>query len=46
MQSALPIQLGTAQDIADLPRTLTGKMFLAVAATGLVALCAHVSIPL
>jgi biotin transport system substrate-specific component len=46
MQTALPIQLDAANDIRQIPRTLAGKSFLAIAATGLVALCAHVSIPL
>jgi biotin transport system substrate-specific component len=46
MQTALPIQLVASHDPRQLPRTLTGKALLAIAATGLVALCAHVSIPL
>jgi len=48
MQSTLPIPLRVNGDIKDteLPRTLAGRMLLAVAATGFVALCAHVSIPL
>jgi biotin transport system substrate-specific component len=46
MQSVIPIQLEAAQGIRQLPRTLTGKAVLAIAATGLVALCAHVSMPL
>ena len=46
MQSTFPIQLGATQDFKDLPRTLTGKIFLAISATVLVALCAHVSVPL
>jgi biotin transport system substrate-specific component len=46
MQSALPIQLGDLQDLRELRRSLTGKIFLAVSATAFVALCAHVSLPL
>jgi biotin transport system substrate-specific component len=46
MQSTFPLQLGAAQDVRQLPRTLTGRAILAIAATGLVALGAHVSIPL
>jgi biotin transport system substrate-specific component len=46
MQSTFPLQLGVSQDIRQLPRTFTGRAILAIAATGLVALCAHVSIPL
>lgn len=46
MQSTFPIQLGAAQDLRALRHTLTGRIFLAVSATALVALCAHVSVPL
>jgi biotin transport system substrate-specific component len=46
MQSALPIQLDSAPRIGGLPRTLAGKAALTIAATGFVALCAHVSVPL
>jgi len=46
MQSALPIQLEAAPGLRHLPRTLTGKAALTVAATGFVAICAHISIPL
>jgi biotin transport system substrate-specific component len=46
MQSSLPIQLNPAQSIQELPRTMAGKAFLAIGATALVALCAHVSLPL
>jgi biotin transport system substrate-specific component len=46
MQSTFPIQLGTAEGIRDLPRTAAGKAFLAVGATALVALCAHISVPM
>jgi biotin transport system substrate-specific component len=46
MQSTLPIQLNPTQSIQDLPRTITGKAFLAIGATALVALCAHASLPL
>jgi len=46
MQSSLPIQLSAAQDLRTLRQTLTGKIFLAVSATVLVAICAHISVPL
>jgi biotin transport system substrate-specific component len=46
MQSALPIQLEAAPGFLQLPRTLTGKVVLAISATAFVALCAHVSVPL
>ena len=46
MQSTLPIQLDAQAGLYELPQTLAGKALLVVAATGLMALCAHVSIPL
>jgi len=51
MQSTLPVQLDTAgygalHDPRTLPRSLAGRVLLAIAASGLVALCAHVSLPL
>jgi biotin transport system substrate-specific component len=46
MQSTFPIPLGAAQDPKALTRTLAGRSFLAISATALVALCAHVSVPL
>jgi biotin transport system substrate-specific component len=46
MQSTLPIQLDATRDIRDLPRTLTGKIALAITATAFVAICAHISVPL
>ncbi len=46
MQSTLPISLDASRGIKELPRTLTGKLLLAVAASALVAICAHISIPL
>ena len=46
MQSTFPIPLGAAQDPKALTRTLAGRSFLAISATVLVALCAHVSVPL
>jgi biotin transport system substrate-specific component len=46
MQSAVPIQLGAVEDLQELHRSLTGKIFLAVSATAFVALSAHVSLPL
>jgi biotin transport system substrate-specific component len=35
-----------AQDLREFSRTLLGKILMVVAATGFVALCAHVSVPL
>lgn len=46
MQTALPLQIGDRQDVQGLYRGLTGKIVLVVSAAALVALCAHVSIPL
>jgi biotin transport system substrate-specific component len=46
MQSTLPIQLGVSHDLREFARTRTGKVLLAVSATGFVAICAHVSVPL
>jgi len=43
MQSTLPIPLGATQDLRELPRTRTGRIFLAISATAFVAICAHVS---
>jgi biotin transport system substrate-specific component len=46
MQSVLPIQLGDRQDVQTFRRSMMGKIILTVSATALVALCAHMSIPL
>ena len=46
MQSTFPIQLGATQGVKEFSRTSTGKIFLTVGATVLVALSAHVSLPL
>jgi biotin transport system substrate-specific component len=46
MQSTVPIQLGTTEGIGDLRRTVAGKALLAVGASALLALCAHISVPL
>lgn len=46
MQTTFPTQIGSAQDLKGLRRTLAGKAFLAVGATAFVALCAHISFPL
>jgi biotin transport system substrate-specific component len=46
MQSTFPIQLGVTHDLREFARTGTGKVLLAVSATGFVAICAHVSVPL
>jgi biotin transport system substrate-specific component len=46
MQSALPLHVGTAEDLKPFSRTIPGKIVLAIAASAFVALCAHVSVPL
>ena len=51
MSSAVSTSISAAPDLHtpnlyDLPRTRTGKAFLAVGATVFVAMCAHVSVPL
>ena len=46
MQSVLPIQLGDRQDVQTFRRSMMCKIILTVSATALVALCAHVSLPL
>jgi len=46
MQSAVSMPLATNPDVQALPRTLTGRVLLAIAASAFVALCAHVSVPL
>ncbi len=46
MQSALPIQLVAVEDLQELRRSLSGRIFLAVSASAFVALSAHVSLPL
>lgn len=46
MNSALRTRLDLSNPSASLSNTLTGKAILAVAATGLVAIAAHISIPL
>ena len=46
MQSAVSSPSGLAHSSASFQKTLTGRIILAVAATGLVAVCAHVSLPL
>ena len=46
MQSSLPLHLGAAEDLKQFPRTIPGKIVLAIAASAFVALCAHVSVPL
>ena len=46
MQSTLPIQLDAAPDAKELRRTFAGRVVLAIAASALVAVCAHVSLPL
>jgi biotin transport system substrate-specific component len=45
MQSASSSQLGLART-GSLQETFVGKIFLILAATGVVALCAHISFPL
>jgi biotin transport system substrate-specific component len=46
MQTALPLHVGAAEDLNHFPRTIPGKVVLTIAASALVALCAHVSVPL
>ena len=46
MQSVLPNSLPLTQPSKSLANSLPGKIALTVAATGLVALCAHISLPL
>jgi biotin transport system substrate-specific component len=49
MQSTVPIRLGATEGIkpiSDVPRTLTGRVLVAVSATVFVAACAHISLPL
>lgn len=46
MQSALPNSLPLAQPSKSLYNSLPARLALSVAATGLVALCAHISLPL
>jgi biotin transport system substrate-specific component len=46
MQSALSSPSGLAHGSTSFQKTLTGRIILAVAATGLVAVCAHISLPL
>jgi biotin transport system substrate-specific component len=46
MQSTLPLQLGAVHGSRELSRTLARRALLAIAATGFVAVCAHVSVPL
>ena len=46
MQTAIPSHSGLTQSSRSLQDSLTGKVLLTVAATGLVAVCAHVSVPL
>ncbi len=46
MQSAVSSPSGLAHSSAFFQKTLTGRIILAVAATGLVAVCAHISLPL
>jgi biotin transport system substrate-specific component len=45
MQSTIPMRGGTTGAVHDISRSASGKVFLAVAATAFVALCAHVSFP-
>ena len=46
MQSAVSPPSGLVHSSAFFQKTLTGRIILAVAATGLVAVCAHISLPL
>lgn len=46
MQSTLPIPVAATQDSTPLSESLAGKALMTIAATGLMAICAHVSLPL
>jgi biotin transport system substrate-specific component len=46
MQSAIQTHSGFMSPSASLRESLTGKILLVVAATGFVAACAHISVPL
>ena len=46
MQSQNPATLRLPLAPAPLQHTVTGKIFLSIAATGFVAVCAHISLPL
>src|SRR5260370_40290980 len=46
MQSVLPTSVPLAHPSRSLQSSLSGKIALSVAATGLVAICAHISLPL
>jgi biotin transport system substrate-specific component len=46
MHSTLPIELDSAQGLQQLPRTLSGRLALAIAASAFLAICAHISVPL
>ena len=46
MQSTLPVRISSMDSLKGFSQTLAGKASLAIAATGFVAICAHVSVPL
>jgi biotin transport system substrate-specific component len=46
MQSALPTHSGLSQQSVSIQDSLTGRIFLAIAATAFIATCAHISVPL
>src|SRR5271170_4601876 len=46
MQSAASTQFGLTQRSGSLQNSLSGKVFLVVAASAFVAICAHLSVPL
>jgi biotin transport system substrate-specific component len=46
VQTILPTHTGALRDPREFHRTLSGQVLLSVAASALVALCAHVSVPL
>lgn len=46
MQTALPVRMRTHENLFGLATARGGRIVLAVSATALMALCAHVSIPL
>jgi len=46
MQSVLPTHSGLSQQSVSIQDSLTGRIFLAIAATAFIATCAHISVPL
>jgi biotin transport system substrate-specific component len=46
MQTALPVRLGSHENLHGLAATRGGRILLALSANALLAICAHVSVPL